>query len=192
MTVSGRHFGDDTRVFVNGRRTAGTLKLSDGEKVTITLDTLPSEGLHLVQVQVPDGQFSNEFLFHITKDEKTADELQRELIRQSITPRNGIDAALTGGEVAAVKKVIRDKATANRRLSDRATPLSTAAISGHLEVVKYPLDTGADVNGANADGYTPLHVATFLCREEVVKLLLEKGANTAKKNNNGETQKRKN
>ncbi len=187
MTVSGRHFGDDARVFVNGHRAAGTVKRGDGEKVTITLDALPSDGLHLVQVQVPDGPFSNEFLFHVAKDAKTADELQRELIRQGVTPWNGVDAALTVGDLAAVKKVIRDKATANRRLTDGATPLSTAAIRGQMEVVKYLLDTGADVNGANSDGNTPLHVAAFLCREEVLKLLLEKGADTTKKNNNKET-----
>ena len=69
MTVSGRHFGDDARVFVNGRRVGGTVSVKKGEKdeqVDITLESLPPPGLHLLQVHVPDGMFSNEFLFHVT------------------------------------------------------------------------------------------------------------------------------
>lgn len=190
MTVSGRHFGDDARIFVNGRRVNGSVSAKKGEKdekVTIALDALPSEGMHLLQVQVPNGPFSNEFIIHIAKDAKTAEELQRELIRLSTTPWNGISAALGKGDLAAVKKLIPDKATANRRQSDGSTPLSTAALRGHLDVVKYLLDTGADPSGSNADGNTPLHTAAFTCREEVVKLLLEKGASLTAKNNNKET-----
>jgi hypothetical protein len=187
MTVSGRHFGDDARVFVNGRRAAGTVKRGEGEKVTITLDTLPPDGTHLLQVQVPDGPFSNEFIVHVAKDATTAEELKRELIRVSTAPWDGIPAALGKGNLAAVKRLIRDKATANRRQSDETTPLSIAALRGHLDVVKYLLDTGADPSGSNADGNTPLHAAAFLCREEVVKLLLDKGAALTAKNNNGET-----
>ncbi len=187
MTVSGRHFGDDARLFVNGRRVAGIVKRGDGEKVTITLDTLPADGMHLLQVQVPDGPFSNEFIVHVAKDATAAEELKRELIRVSIAPWDGIPAALGKGDLTAVKKLIRDKSAANRRQSDGSTPLSTAALRGHLDVVKYLLELGADPSGSNADGNTPLHAAAFLCREEVAKLLLDKGADTAKKSDRKET-----
>jgi len=190
MTVSGRHFGDDARVFVNGRRVGGTVRVKRDKKdeaVEITLESLPPEGLHLLQVQVPDGPFSNEFLFHVAKDATTAEVLNRELIQQSTTPWNSLSAALGKGDLAEVKNLIRDKATANRRLSDGSTPLSTAALHGHLEVVKYLLDTGADPSGQNTDGNTPLHGAAFLCREEIVNLLLDKGASLTAKNNNKQT-----
>jgi len=190
MSVSGRHFGDDARLFVNGRRVEGTVSVKKGEKdekVVITLAALPPEGMHLLQVQVPDGPFSNEFIVHVAKDTKTADELKRELIRVSKAPWDGIPAALTRGDLTAAKKLIRDKTTANRRLSDGSTPLSTAALRGHLDIVTYLLDLGADPSGSNVDGNTPLHVAAFLCREEVVKRLLDKGASLTVKNNKKET-----
>lgn len=187
MTVSGRHLGDDARVFVDGRRVGGTAKCSGGEKVTITLDTLPPDGTHLLQVQVPDGPFSNEFIIHVAKDATAAEELKRELIRVSTAPWDGLAAAIGKGDLAAVKKLIPDKAVANRRRPDGSTPLGTASLHGKLDIVSYLLDAGADVNGTTADGNTPLHAAAFLCREEVVKLLLEKGADTTKKNDRTET-----
>ena len=186
MTVSGRHFGDDARVFVDGRRVAGAVKRGEGEKVTIVLDTLPPEGMHLLQVQVPDGLFSNEFIIHVAKDTKTADDLKRELIRASNSPWDGLPAALNRGDLTAVKRLIRDKATANRPLSDGSPPLMTAAMRGDVEIVKHLLDLGADPSGSTADGNTPLHVAAFLCREEVVTLLLDKGAKLTAKNDKGE------
>lgn len=190
MTVSGRHFGDDAWVIVNGQRVMGAVSVrkdEKNEKVIITLDKLPQAGVNFLQIQVPDGQFSNEFLFHVTNDVSSAEALNRELIRQSLTPWDGIPAALNQGDLAAVKKLIRSKTIANRRLSDGATPLSTAALHGHFEVVRYLLDTGAEPSATNTDGNTPLHVAAFLCREEVAKLLLNKGAPLQVKNNNGET-----
>ena len=189
MTVSGRHFGYDARVFVNGRRVEGWASVKKGdkdEKVVITLAALPPAGMHLLQVQAPDGLFSNELIFHVANDADAADALQRELIRTSTAPWQGIPAALNSGDLAAVKRLIRDKATADRRLSDGSTPLSTAALRNHRDVVTYLLDLGADPSGSNSDGNTPLHAAAFLCREEVVKLLLDKGASLTAKNNNGQ------
>jgi YVTN family beta-propeller protein len=187
MTVSGRHFDDDARVFIDGHRVGGSVQTERGEKATIMLTSLPTEGLHLLQVQVPGGQFSNEFIIHVANDANSANELQRELIREATSPWDGIPAALSKGDLSAVKRLIRDQATANRRLSDGSTPLSTAAIRGHLDVVKYLLDLGADVNATNADGNTPLIVATFMCRTEVVHFLLEKRASVSHKNGRGET-----
>jgi YVTN family beta-propeller protein len=190
MTVSGRHFGDDARIFVNGRQVDGSVSVKKDEKdekVVITLATLPPVGTHFLQVQVPEGLFSNEFIIHVAKDADTAAALQRELIRTSTAPWGGIPAALNSGDLAGVKRLIRDKATANRRLSDGSMPLSSAAVRGHLEVVRHLLELGADPSGSNDDGNTPLHAAAFLCREEVVKLLLDKGSSLTAKNNNGET-----
>lgn len=64
MTVSGRHFKEDAQLFVDGKRVKGSVSVKSNEKVIITLDTLPSSGMHLLQVQVPEGMFSNEFIFY--------------------------------------------------------------------------------------------------------------------------------
>jgi YVTN family beta-propeller protein len=190
MTVSGRHFDDDAWVIVNGQRVKGTVSVRKGEKnekVLISFETLPPTGVNFLQLQVPDGPFSNEFLFHVAKDLSSAEQLTRDLIRQSFTPWDGLKAALNQGNLSAIKKLIPDKSAASRRLSDGATPLGTAALHGHLEVVRYLLDTGVDPSVTNADGNTPLHIAAFLCREDVAKLLLNKGASLKVKNHNGET-----
>lgn len=55
-------FGDDARVFVDSWRVDDMVKRCDSEKVTIALDTLPPEGMRPLQVRVPDGRFSNDFI----------------------------------------------------------------------------------------------------------------------------------
>jgi ankyrin repeat protein len=187
MTISGRHFGDDAHAFVDGRRVAATVSRKEGESVVIELETLPSVGLHLLQVQVPDGMFSNDFLFHVAKSAEAATALKRELDSAHLPPRDTLAVAIAKGDLAAVRKLLPDKAAVNKRRSDGSTPLSTAALHGQREIARHLIDTGADAAGANSDGNTPLHVAAFLCRTEVVKLLLEKGASVSTKNGRRET-----
>jgi len=65
MLVSGRHFKDDAHLFVDGQRVDGTVRVKEGEKVTIALANLPAVGMHLLQVQEPEGRMSNDFIFHV-------------------------------------------------------------------------------------------------------------------------------
>jgi YVTN family beta-propeller protein len=65
MLVSGRHFNDDAHLFVDGQRVDGTVRVKEGEKVSIALANLPAVGMHLLQVQEPEGRMSNDFIFHV-------------------------------------------------------------------------------------------------------------------------------
>ena len=65
MTISGRHFKDDAKIFVDGVRVNGAVSVKSNEKVVITLASAPTTGMHLLQVQVPDGMFSNDFIFYV-------------------------------------------------------------------------------------------------------------------------------
>ena len=65
MAISGRHFKDDARVFVDGKRVDGSVSVKEGEKVNITLASLPPAGMHLLQVQAPEGRMSNDYIFHV-------------------------------------------------------------------------------------------------------------------------------
>jgi len=65
MLISGRHFKDDAHVFVDGQRVDGTVRVKEGEKVTIALANLPPLGMHFLQVQEPEGRMSNDFIFHV-------------------------------------------------------------------------------------------------------------------------------
>ena len=191
MTVSGRHFDNNAQVYVNGRRVVGTVSVNKGdkdEKVVITLKSLPAVGLNLLQVQVPDGMFSNEFLFHVTKDRDTADELKQALEHTHNNPRKDpLATAIGKGDLSTVRKILPDKVAVNKRRSDGSTPLNTAALYGNLEITKYLIDTGADVTSSNTDGNTPLHISAFMCQTNIVKLLLEKGSLTTAKNGRNET-----
>lgn len=73
MTISGRHILNGAHLIVNGRRVPGTITSQQGElfdmDITIELETLPPEGMHFLQVQNPDGMFSNDFIFHVTRED---------------------------------------------------------------------------------------------------------------------------
>lgn len=68
MTLSGRHIQEGASVFVDGRRVPGTVHFDEDETVQLALETLPPIGMHFLQVQNPDGLFSNDFIFHVTEE----------------------------------------------------------------------------------------------------------------------------
>ena len=74
MKVSGRHIRDNAHLFVDGVRAPGSLK-AIGETIEISLQNLPSTGIHFLQVQNPDGLFSNDFLFHVTQSAESVQAL---------------------------------------------------------------------------------------------------------------------
>ena len=189
LTISGRHLDADANILVDGRRVAGNVMLEDGEKVTVTLASLPQAGMHLLQLQNPGGLFTNDFIFHVAANEEAAQELKRQLDRAHVDIREALARAVAEGDLEAAKRLLGRQA---RRINERqpqggATPLSTAALHGQLELAKFLLRRGAKVDATNQDGNTPLHVAAFLCREDIVHLLLDNGAAPLKKNNRGET-----
>ena len=63
IRISGRQFKDDAQVIVDGRRIDAHVKVNDYDSVEITLSKLPSVGKHFLQIQVPKGSFSNDYLF---------------------------------------------------------------------------------------------------------------------------------
>jgi hypothetical protein len=189
MTLSGRHLGEDANVIVDGRRVSGAVSLGDQEQVVVKLTALPPVGMHLLQLQTPGGLFSNDFIFHVTKNVEAAKELTRRTDQNHTDARDALARAISRGNLAETKKLLGKN---SRRINDRrpeggSTPLSTAALHGHLDIAKYLIERGANVSATNNDGNTPLHVAAFLCRKEIVQLLLDKGASPLTKNGRGET-----
>lgn len=187
MTISGRHVSEDANIVVNGRRTDGSVSI-DGETLTITLETLPEKGMHLIQLQNPGGQFSNDFIFHIVDNADDARELKQRINARRTNQQIALSDAVNRGDRDAVERALAAGANINgRRPREGSTAFSNAALRGNVEMVKYLIDKGARVSRANEDGNTPLHVAAFMCREEVVRLLLEHGATPAVENDRGET-----
>lgn len=73
MTMSGRHIETGAHVIVDGRRVAGSVRCQAGElplcsflaPLEIELASIPGpDGMHFLQIQNPDGLFSNDFIFH--------------------------------------------------------------------------------------------------------------------------------
>ncbi|MFQ5731104.1 MAG: ankyrin repeat domain-containing protein [Planctomycetaceae bacterium] len=189
MTISGRHIDERAALLVDGRRVDGSVRRTGKDRIVVELEKLPSGGMHLLQVQNPNGQFSNDFIFHVTKDAKAAAELKRRIDESHVDSRSALATAIARGNMGDIKKLLGRKA---RRINDRqprsgSTPLSDAALHGRLDVARYLIQRGAKVDATNRDGNTPLHVAAFLCRKDIVKLLLEKGASPLTKNRRGET-----
>jgi len=64
LTASGRHVLPGAFPLVDGRRVEGSVRV-DGDLVVVELATAPAPGMHLLQVQNPDGLASNDFLFFV-------------------------------------------------------------------------------------------------------------------------------
>ena len=186
MTVSGRHIRKGANLIINGKKSSGTLTLGEREQVMIKLDTIPPAGMHFLQVQNPDGLFSNDFIFHVSSGENESVAAKDSEDPQRI--RNALGEAIASGNLKETRKLVSIGAPVNgMRREGGSMPLSTAAFHGHLDIAKYLISRGARVSGPNADGNTPLHLAAFMCRTEFTDYLLSKGASVTRKNRRGET-----
>ena len=183
MQLNGRHVRSGANVVVDGRRVGGSVRLGDGERVEVRLDHLPPVGMHLLQVQNPEGLFSNDFIFHVAENAEKAQGL-----RDPGALINALGEAISRGDLAASKRLVGQGIDVNgRRPNDGSTPLGLAAFHGELEIAQFLLDGGASVDRTNRDGNTPLHVAAFMCRTEIVNLLLAKGASPTRRNGRRES-----
>lgn len=186
IAFSGRHVIDGAQVFVDGRRVSAdvTIEPSD-ELIQIKLSSLPSAGMHLLQLQNPGGMFSNDFIFHVADNEEAAADLKR----ANRGDRNSeLNATAAQGDVRRLQMLLDKGAKPNARNGESgSTPLHDAALFGQKEAVEFLLDNGAFVNRSNRDGNTPLHAAAFMCNFEIVALLLERGASPTRENDAGDS-----
>ncbi|MCX6381122.1 MAG: hypothetical protein NT023_16895 [Armatimonadetes bacterium] len=66
MKMSGRHIERGAYLYIDGRRVDGSLSIAGGT-ITVAPAKLPAVGIHLLQVQNPDGLFSNDVTTHPMK-----------------------------------------------------------------------------------------------------------------------------
>jgi len=91
---------------------------------------------------------------------------------------NGFLGAVRGGDVAAVRRYVREGADLNMSAGVNGwTPLLHAIHTGQGGVVKELIAAGADVNLAPRGEYTPLLMAAGYGYESMVRDLLTAGAN---------------
>ncbi|MEM1071096.1 MAG: hypothetical protein AAGI63_19475 [Planctomycetota bacterium] len=65
MLVSGRNVDQQARIFLDGHRVDGGIEIKKNERIEIGLKQRPEKGMHLLQLQNPSGQFSNDFILTV-------------------------------------------------------------------------------------------------------------------------------
>jgi ankyrin repeat protein len=85
-----------------------------------------------------------------------------------------INAAIRANDLAALRRLVVSRDTANVANGLKVTPLHYAALNGSVEALKILLDQGADPNARNQAGATPLVYAAWSFERS--RLLVEHGA----------------
>lgn len=78
VTASGRHVHTGAVPLVDGRKAAGSVAI-DGDQLTVELAEPPAAGMHLLQLQNPDGLASNDFLFFVRQQGEDDDKAPESL-----------------------------------------------------------------------------------------------------------------
>jgi YVTN family beta-propeller protein len=185
MTINARHVTEEAHVVIDGRRVPAKITHGERENITITLETLPPNGIHFLQVQNAEGLFSNDFIFHVA--EKKEDIAKAYGIDKGQL-RNQLETAIQSANLGQVKRIVNRGAPLNARHSENGmTPLSSAAFHGRSQIIQFLLGKKADLKRTNRDGNTPLHVAAFMCREQIIRTFLKNGASVATRNHRRES-----
>lgn len=81
------------------------------------------------------------------------------------------------GDVAQVKRYLKEGGAVDKRDGDGWTPCMMAVREGHLEVARLLLRAAANVDATESDKWTALHVAAANGHPNCCQLLLSRGAN---------------
>ena len=98
-----------------------------------------------------------------------------------------VQAAVSRGDLARVRHLLRDGASATERGRHDTTALHWAAAANEAAIVRELLDHGADPNARAADGCSALHYAAREDAAEAVRALLAGGADACAVNSEGRT-----
>lgn len=112
-------------------------------------------GIHLLQIQNPGGQFSNDFIFNVVESKEAAEHLVAMRAREDRDIRAAIAEAIADGDLNELRGYLnrrQQRGRVNERQpSSGAIPLSNAALHDLLEIAQV-LRRGANVGGTNRDG----------------------------------------
>ncbi|HEY4215143.1 MAG TPA: ankyrin repeat domain-containing protein [Steroidobacteraceae bacterium] len=103
-------------------------------------------------------------------------------IETAMAGQSALFAAVRGGKVSTLERLLRKGLAPNARDSAGNTPLIAAAARGDLTILKVLLDGGAQINAQNAAGNTALIVASREGHAAICKALLQAGATASLRN----------
>ena len=104
------------------------------------------------------------------------------LLSSVVRCRRGADQspvadAAAAGDIAAVRRLLKEGSDVNAAQGDGMTALHWAAMRGDAEMVTVLLYAGANVRATTRlGGYTPLHLASQRGHEAAIAALVEGGA----------------
>ena len=104
-----------------------------------------------------------------------------------VRPGEIVQAAISRGDLARVRDLLRNGASATERGRHDTTALHWAAAANEAAIVRELLDHGADPNARAADGCSALHYAAREDAAEAVNALLAGGADARATNREGRT-----
>ncbi|HEY6862475.1 MAG TPA: ankyrin repeat domain-containing protein [Burkholderiales bacterium] len=88
----------------------------------------------------------------------------------------GLHAAAYRGDVAAIQKLLADKADVNARDAYGRTPLHVATFARRRDAIRALVAGGADLGALERDRYDAVTIASVADDEETLRLLLSLGA----------------
>jgi uncharacterized protein len=95
--------------------------------------------------------------------------------------------AVMRGDLAAVRRLLAQKADVNGAQIDGATALHWAVYRNEVETAEVLIGAGADPKASNREGITPLFMAGLYGNPRMVEVLLKGGADPKQRGPNGET-----
>ena len=166
MLVSGRHVDEQARIFVDGHRVAGHLELQDNENITIKLEQRPDNGMHLLQLQNPNGQFSNDFILTVAEtrlvDENEEDNAKPQTLSEALERADWnrligkwVDEGSKGeGLKMSVAWKIKDRVLESESIDPGRTSVSLISLNAQNGNV---VQAGADSTGSSHLGGWKFH-----------------------------------
>lgn len=163
MVVSGRHVDEKARIFVDGHRVDGKIQLKDNERIAIKLEQRPDIGMHLLQLQNPDGLFSNDFILTVAETKPTDVEKQAQVKPKTLSEalkRSGwerlvgtwVDEGTKGeGLKMSIKWTIEDRVLKSESIAPDRTSVSLISVNAQ----------NGDVFQAGADSTGSSHLGTW-------------------------------
>ena len=180
MVVSGRHVDKQARIFVDGHRVTGHVELKDNENIAIKLEQRPDIGMHLLQLQNPNGQFSNDFILTVAETRAVDEDKENNAKLQTLSEAleradwnrlvgNWVDEGSKGeGMKMSVTWKIKDRVLESESIDPGRTSVSLISLnaqngdvfqvgadstgSSHLGAWKFNKDGNAVLNLGYTDG----------------------------------------